>query len=83
VHAGYDCRSCFSFFHALKNFDHHFCWQGSTPDVSLYNAAIHGMCLKGKYQSAKKLYLKMRDIGLAPDGKTRAMMLQYMQKNST
>ncbi|KAJ8439047.1 hypothetical protein Cgig2_014467 [Carnegiea gigantea] len=40
----------------------------STPDVSLYNAAIHGMCLKGKYESAKKLYWKMRDIGLVPDG---------------
>ena len=77
------CPSYFLFFYALKIFYRHFCWQGSTPDVSLYNAAIHGMCLRGKYESAEKLYWKMRDIGLVPDGKTRALMLQYMQKNST
>ncbi|KAK9699350.1 hypothetical protein RND81_08G168800 [Saponaria officinalis] len=54
----------------------------STPNVSLYNAAIHGMCLRRKFESAKKLYIKMRDIGLVPDGKTRALMLQYMRKRT-
>ncbi|KAF6171726.1 hypothetical protein GIB67_007247 [Kingdonia uniflora] len=53
-----------------------------TPDVSLYNAAIHGMCLRGKITSAKKLYMKMRENGLEPDGKTRALMLQNLKKDS-
>ncbi|KAI3953778.1 hypothetical protein MKW98_017602 [Papaver atlanticum] len=52
------------------------------PDVSLYNAAIHGMCLQGKIMSAKKLYMKMRDRGLQPDGKTRALMLQNLNRDS-
>ncbi|XP_010528390.1 PREDICTED: pentatricopeptide repeat-containing protein At3g29290 [Tarenaya hassleriana] len=51
------------------------------PDVSLYNAAIHGMCLRGEVKLAKKLYLRMREIGLKPDGKTRAMMLQNLKKD--
>ncbi|WCJ25632.1 Pentatricopeptide repeat (PPR) superfamily protein [Euphorbia peplus] len=50
------------------------------PDVSLYNAVIHGMCLNGKVESAKKLYMKMRRRGLEPDGKTRALMLQNLRK---
>ncbi|KDP27211.1 hypothetical protein JCGZ_19910 [Jatropha curcas] len=53
------------------------------PDVSLYNAVIHGMCLRGRVESAKKLYMKMRSRGLKPDGKTRAMMLQNLRKVST
>lgn len=48
--------------------------------MSLYNAAIHGMCLRGRIDSAKRIYMKMRDTGLVPDGKTRALMLQYMQR---
>ncbi|KAI3976767.1 hypothetical protein MKX01_008625 [Papaver californicum] len=52
------------------------------PDVSLYNAAIHGMCLRGKIMTAKKLYMKMRDRGLKPDGKTRALMLQNLKRDS-
>ncbi|KAA8547933.1 hypothetical protein F0562_004362 [Nyssa sinensis] len=52
------------------------------PDPSLYNAAIQGMCLRGKIDSAKKLYVKMRKSGLKPDGKTRAMMLQSLPKDS-
>ncbi|XP_048494441.1 pentatricopeptide repeat-containing protein At3g29290 isoform X2 [Beta vulgaris subsp. vulgaris] len=52
----------------------------STANVSLYNAAIHGMYLRGRVESAKRLYLRMRDIGLVPDGKTRALMLQCMQQ---
>ncbi|XP_074294569.1 pentatricopeptide repeat-containing protein At3g29290-like [Silene latifolia] len=54
----------------------------STPNVSLYNAAIHGMCLRRKFDSAKELYIKMRDLGLVPDGKTRALMLQYMRRGT-
>ncbi|KAK9197483.1 hypothetical protein WN943_005621 [Citrus x changshan-huyou] len=50
------------------------------PDVSLYNAVIQGMCLRGKFESAKKLYTRMREIGLKPDGKTRALMLQNLQR---
>lgn len=53
------------------------------PDVSLYNAAIHGMCLRGKIESAKNLYMEMRRRGLKPDGKTRALMLQNLRKVST
>lgn len=60
-----------------------FLWQESTPNVSLYNAAIHGMCLRGRIELAKRLYMSMRDIGLVPDGKTRALMLQFMQQDST
>ncbi|XWS32937.1 hypothetical protein CRYUN_Cryun22dG0033700 [Craigia yunnanensis] len=51
------------------------------PNVSLYNAVIHGMCLRGKVESAKKLYLRMRKSGLKPDGKTRALMLQNLRKD--
>ncbi|CAA7051856.1 unnamed protein product [Microthlaspi erraticum] len=50
------------------------------PDVSLYNAAIHGMCLRREFKFAKELYVKMREMGLEPDGKTRAMMLQNLKK---
>lgn len=50
------------------------------PDVSLYNAAIHGMCLRREFTFAKELYVKMREMGLEPDGKTRAMMLQNLKK---
>ncbi|XP_010514643.1 PREDICTED: pentatricopeptide repeat-containing protein At3g29290-like [Camelina sativa] len=51
------------------------------PDVSLYNAAIHGMCLRREFKFAKELYVKMREMGLEPDGKTRAMMLQNLKKH--
>ncbi|XP_022741469.1 pentatricopeptide repeat-containing protein At3g29290-like [Durio zibethinus] len=50
------------------------------PNVSLLNAAIHGMCLRRKVKSAKKLYLRMQESGLIPDGKTRALMLQTLGK---
>ncbi|XVE83713.1 hypothetical protein DITRI_Ditri16bG0108800 [Diplodiscus trichospermus] len=53
------------------------------PNVSLYNAVIHGMCLRGKVESAKKLYLRMRKSGLKPDGKTRALMLQNLRKDQS
>ncbi|GMH27003.1 hypothetical protein Nepgr_028846 [Nepenthes gracilis] len=55
----------------------------TAPNVSMYNAVIHGMCLRGKIESAKKTYRKMREIGLTPDGKTRALMLQHLKKPST
>ncbi|KAK4572588.1 hypothetical protein RGQ29_030848 [Quercus rubra] len=54
----------------------------AAPNVSLYNAVIQGMYLRGKIDSAKTLYTKMREHGLQPDGKTRAMMLQNLSKNS-
>lgn len=56
--------------------------QQAAPDVSLYNAAIQGLCLRGKIESAKKLYMKMRKSNLQPDGKTRALMLQNLRKDS-
>ncbi|XWS40961.1 hypothetical protein CRYUN_Cryun17cG0040200 [Craigia yunnanensis] len=51
------------------------------PNVSLYNTVIHGMCLRGKVESAKKLYLRMQKNGLKPDSKTRALMLQNLRKD--
>ncbi|CAN8255099.1 unnamed protein product [Cochlearia groenlandica] len=51
------------------------------PDVSIYNAAIQGMCLRREFKLAKELYVKMREMGLEPDGKTRAMMLQNFKKH--
>nr|XP_009786501.1 PREDICTED: pentatricopeptide repeat-containing protein At3g29290 [Nicotiana sylvestris] len=54
----------------------------SAPNGSLYNAAIQGMFLTGKIDLAKKLYTEMRERGLQPDGKTRAMMLQNLPKHS-
>ncbi|OEL33733.1 Pentatricopeptide repeat-containing protein [Dichanthelium oligosanthes] len=48
------------------------------PDSSIYNAVIHGLCLRGKTGLANKVYTKMRSIGLVPDGKTRAFMLQHI-----
>ncbi|KAL8471679.1 hypothetical protein ACS0TY_029074 [Phlomoides rotata] len=50
------------------------------PNGSLYNAAIQGASLNGNACLARKLYVKMRDIGLTPDGKTRALMLQNLPK---
>ncbi|KAL5699447.1 hypothetical protein ACHQM5_030350 [Ranunculus cassubicifolius] len=52
------------------------------PDVSLYNAVIHGMCLQGEIISAKKIYMKMRERDLKPDCKTRSLMLQNLKKDS-
>lgn len=50
------------------------------PNGSLYNAAIQGTCLRNERGLARKLYMRMRDIGLKPDGKTRAMMLQSLPR---
>ncbi|XP_009396425.2 pentatricopeptide repeat-containing protein At3g29290 [Musa acuminata AAA Group] len=52
------------------------------PNSSLYNALIHGLCLRGKIEVAKIMYKKMRSIGLKPDGKTRALMLQHLPCDS-
>ncbi|CAN6313630.1 unnamed protein product [Urochloa humidicola] len=49
------------------------------PDSSIYNTVIHGLCLRGKIALANKVYAKMRSIGLVPDGKTRAFMLQHIE----
>lgn len=51
------------------------------PDSSIYNAVIHGLCLRGKTGLANKVYAKMRSMGLVPDGKTRAFMLQHIATN--
>lgn len=50
------------------------------PNGSLYNAAIQGTCLRKERDLARKFYMKMREIGLTPDGKTRALMLQNLPK---
>uniref|UniRef100_J3LLB7 Pentacotripeptide-repeat region of PRORP domain-containing protein n=1 Tax=Oryza brachyantha TaxID=4533 RepID=J3LLB7_ORYBR len=47
------------------------------PDSSVYNTVIHGLCLRDKIRLARKVYMKMRSIGLKPDGKTRSFMLQH------
>ncbi|XP_056176115.1 pentatricopeptide repeat-containing protein At3g29290 [Syzygium oleosum] len=52
----------------------------ASPNASLYNAVIQGMCLRGKIDSAKKTYMRMREKGLKPDGKTRALMLQNLRR---
>lgn len=52
--------------------------QEVAPDSSIYNAVIHGLCLRGKTGLANKVYAKMRSIGLVADGKTRAFMLQHI-----
>ncbi|KAM5581096.1 pentatricopeptide repeat-containing protein [Rosa sericea] len=52
----------------------------AAPDASLYNAAIQGMSFRGKTELAKKLYTNMRNSGLQPDGKTRAVMLQNLRR---
>ncbi|CAN4079431.1 unnamed protein product [Withania somnifera] len=54
----------------------------SEPNGSLYNAAIQGMCLTGRLDLAIELYTEMRERSLQPDGKTRAMMLQNLPKDS-
>lgn len=55
--------------------------QQSEPNGSLYNAAIQGMCLTSNRDLARKLYIKMHELGLKPDGKTRALMLQHLPKD--
>ncbi|XP_051140499.1 pentatricopeptide repeat-containing protein At3g29290 [Andrographis paniculata] len=52
------------------------------PNGSVYNAAIQGLCLRRKTDLARKLYTRMREIGLKPDGKTRALMLQSLPKRN-
>ncbi|GAB2245252.1 hypothetical protein Droror1_Dr00000745 [Drosera rotundifolia] len=52
------------------------------PNASAYNAVIHGLCFKGEIQLAKKMYVKMKDLGLAPNRKTRALMLQFQQEKA-
>ncbi|KAH6774568.1 Pentatricopeptide repeat superfamily protein [Perilla frutescens var. hirtella] len=50
------------------------------PNGSLYNAAIQGTCLRKERDLARKFYMNMREIGLKPDGKTRALMLQNLPR---
>ncbi|XP_068657170.1 pentatricopeptide repeat-containing protein At3g29290 [Aristolochia californica] len=51
------------------------------PNASLYNTLIQGMCLRQQSMMARKLYKRMQDCGLKPDGKTRAFMLQQLSKD--
>ncbi|KAI4346749.1 hypothetical protein L6164_007619 [Bauhinia variegata] len=51
-----------------------------SPNASLYNAAVQGLCLRREIGLAKKLYQRMREIGLQPNGKTRALMLKNLSK---
>ncbi|KAG9439326.1 hypothetical protein H6P81_019491 [Aristolochia fimbriata] len=51
------------------------------PNASLYNTLIQGMCLRQQSRLAIKLYKRMLDCGLKPDGKTRAFMLQQLSKD--
>ncbi|CAH9088812.1 unnamed protein product [Cuscuta epithymum] len=53
----------------------------SAPNGFLYNAAIQGMCLKGRIDLARKVYIKMHQNGLKADGKTRALLLQNLPKD--
>ncbi|KAL5987291.1 hypothetical protein ACLOJK_038453 [Asimina triloba] len=53
----------------------------ATPNASIYNVLIQGMCLRGRYNSAKNLYQKMQRIGLKSDGKTRALMDRTVSKD--
>ncbi|KAH7846794.1 hypothetical protein Vadar_018253 [Vaccinium darrowii] len=48
------------------------------PNASLYNAAIQGMCLRGKNDLAKKLYARMPKISLKPD-KVRAFFSTWFR----
>lgn len=50
------------------------------PNAHLYNAAVQGLCLREKPESAKKLYQEMRELELSADHKTRAMMLQFLPR---
>ncbi|KAJ8628906.1 hypothetical protein MRB53_022229 [Persea americana] len=57
----------------------------ATPDASLsfiYNALLQGMRLQGQSDKAKKLYMLMHNSGFKPDGKTRALMLQQLTRDS-
>ena len=54
----------------IEQFSCLFHLQRVPSNVSLYNVVIHGMCLRGKVESAKKLYLIMQKSGLKPDGQT-------------
>lgn len=52
------------------------------PNGSMYNAAIQGLFLRGNIDLAMKLYEKMNEWNLKPDGKTRALLLQKLRKNT-
>ncbi|KAI4375262.1 hypothetical protein MLD38_013153 [Melastoma candidum] len=52
----------------------------AAPNASLFNAAIHGLSLRGKIDRARKIYEEMHERGFKPDGKTRALMLQNLRK---
>ncbi|XP_027351994.1 pentatricopeptide repeat-containing protein At3g29290 isoform X2 [Abrus precatorius] len=50
------------------------------PNATLYNAAVQGLCLRGKVNLANKVYTKMLESGLQPDVKTQILMLRMLRK---
>ncbi|KAJ1406479.1 Tetratricopeptide-like helical domain superfamily [Sesbania bispinosa] len=54
--------------------------QQTMPNATLYNAAVQGMCLRGKVNLANKIYAKMLESGFQPDVKTRVLMHSMKRK---
>ncbi|XP_045798323.1 pentatricopeptide repeat-containing protein At3g29290 isoform X2 [Trifolium pratense] len=50
------------------------------PNAALYNAAIQGMCLRGKFDLANEVYTKMLELSLEPDVKTQVLMHPKIRK---
>ncbi|MCI18678.1 pentatricopeptide repeat-containing protein, partial [Trifolium medium] len=50
------------------------------PNAALYNAAVQGMCLRGKFDLANEVYRKMLEHGQEPDVKTRVLMQSKIRK---
>ncbi|KAK2359663.1 pentatricopeptide repeat-containing protein, mitochondrial [Trifolium repens] len=50
------------------------------PNAALYNAAVQGICLRGKFDLANEVYTKMLEHGLEPDLKTRVLMRPKIRK---
>ncbi|KAK7340729.1 hypothetical protein VNO77_21440 [Canavalia gladiata] len=50
------------------------------PNVTLYNAAVQGLCLRGNAKLATMVYTKMLESGLQPDVKTQILMLRIARK---
>ncbi|XP_058788402.1 pentatricopeptide repeat-containing protein At3g29290 isoform X2 [Vicia villosa] len=50
------------------------------PNAALYNAAVQGMCLRGKVNLANEVYTKMLEHGLEPDVKTQVLMHSKIRK---
>lgn len=51
----------------VKEFIGHMETLGVKPNVVTYNTVIHGHCLRGKFQRARRIFQTMKDKGLEPD----------------